>query len=86
MPASKEEIERILTSPDWTDGEKAVVMWQYRLHGDFHTALFNAIKTADQHNLARLERGFPDEVSGFRAWAWGDLGKRLRAAGLSICG
>lgn len=84
MPATMEEISRILDSPDWTAGEKAVVEWQFHLHGDFMAALFEAIKVADTDNLARLERGFQDEVGGFRAWAWGDLGRRLRAAGLSI--
>ena len=77
-------IGEFLASPDWTPGEKAVIKWQYRLLGNFHTALYNAIKFADGNNLDRLALGFPDEVAGFRAWAFGDLGRRLRAKGLEI--
>lgn len=39
---------------------------------------------ADEENLARLARGFPVEVAGFNQWRAGDLGQRLRAAGLGI--
>ena len=77
-------ITDILESPAWTDGEKFVVKWQFQVLGHFKTALMDAIKLADEKNLARLELGFPDEVQGFRAWAYGDLGNRLRQTGLDI--
>ncbi|MDP9112435.1 MAG: hypothetical protein M3O20_02000 [Acidobacteriota bacterium] len=73
-----------LDSPDWTASEKWVIKWQYRLLGDFGTALANAIKQADEHNQLRLWKGFPVEVDGFRLWCYGDLGTRLRKAGLEI--
>ena len=79
-----ERIGAILESGEWTVGEKAVVKWQFRLLGDFRTALFKAIALADDKNLVRLAMGFPDEVSGFMAWNRGGLGKRLRDAGLEI--
>lgn len=84
MPATIEEIRKIILSPDWTQAEKEVVMWQFRLIGDFKKALWDAICRADELNLARLEMGFPTEIEGYRAWAMGDLARRLRAAGLSI--
>jgi hypothetical protein len=77
-------IAKFLTSPDWPESVKHVIKWQYRLNGDFETALWGAIVRADEDNLARLERGFPEQVLGYRAWAHGDLGTRLRAAGLDI--
>lgn len=84
MPATREKIGEVLTSPAWTDSEKFIVKWQFGLLGDFYTALIDAIKRADEKNLARLELGFPAEVQGFRAWAYGDLARRLRDAGLEI--
>lgn len=82
--ATIEEINRFLDSPMWSDQAKAVIKWQFRLLGDFHTALWQAIAHADERNLSRLERGFPVEVQGYRAWAHGNLAKQLRTAGLDI--
>ena len=79
-----EQIGIILTSDEWTEAEKFVVKWQFRLLGDFHTALIRAITLADDRNLEQLALGFPDEVAGYRAWAYGGLGRRLREAGLGI--
>ena len=76
------KVRNMLVSPDWTLAEKAVVKWQWRLYGDFYTALWHAIKLADDQNLERLARGFPYEVAGLRLWREGDLAVRLRAAGL----
>ncbi len=78
------KIRDILNSAEWSAGEKAVVKWQFRLHGHFLTALWVAITKADETNLRKLERGFPDEVEGYRAWTRGDLAKRLREIGLEI--
>lgn len=77
-------IARFLQSTEWTTAEKWVVKWQFRLLGDFETALANAIKLADENNLAKLKLGFPIQVNGFLRWHSGDLGKRLRDAGLDI--
>ena len=68
----------------WTNAEKAVIKWQFKLNGDFRTALWEAIKRADEGNLDRLALGFPDEVYGFRQWSQGDLGIRLLKAWLDI--
>lgn len=87
MAASPETISKFLHSPDWTPGEKFIIRWQFNslgLLGDFKTALIQAICLADETNLCRLDRGFPDEVGAYRDWAYGDLGKRLREAGLGV--
>ena len=55
--------------------------------GGFHTALFFAIEKADDINLERLAKGFPDEVAGYRAWAYNEpysLYRKLKATGLNI--
>jgi hypothetical protein len=79
-----EMIGAILRSPDWTEAEKGVVKWQFRLLGGFKTALWDAITKADEDNLERLSRGFPTEVEGYEMWTRGDLAPRLRQAGLVI--
>ena len=84
MPATREQIGAALTNPARTPGEIFVIEWQFSLLGDFGTALVGAIKLADEGNLLRLQRGFPDEVTGFLQWSRGDLAQRLLAEGLDI--
>lgn len=79
-----EKIREILCSNDWTEAEKSVVKWQFRMTGSFFAALWEAICRADEYNLERLSRGFPTEVEGYTAWAKGNLAYRLRKAGLDI--
>ena len=81
---TRDQIREILTSNEWTEAEKAVVKWQFRITGDFGKALWEAICRADEDNLERLSRGFPTEVEGYTAWTRGDLGYRLRQTGLPI--
>lgn len=45
--------------------ELTVYEWQYCMHGSFYTALFGAIKCADEKNLIKLAAGFPIEVNGY---------------------
>ena len=75
-------IREFLADPNETAQAKAVVKWQWRLYGDFYTALWNAIKMADEDNLGRLHKGFPVEVEGYIAWTRGGLAKDLRAKGV----
>ena len=86
--ATRDKINEILNSDQWTEGEQFIVKWQFnhnlRLLGHFKCALIEAIALADEKNLDRLALGFPTEVSGFRAWAFGDLARRLRAEVLDI--
>jgi len=43
--------------------------FQFRIAGDFYTALFQAIQQADEDNLERLAKGFPEEVEAYKVWA-----------------
>jgi len=52
-----------------TPEEKAMFEWQYRMMGDFRTALMKTICLADVNNLAKLESSFPDEVNGYRKYS-----------------
>ena len=65
-----------------TNEEAWIVKWQYRLLGDFHSALFDAICRADEKNLAKIGQGFPDEVSGYKKYAfqsgwWKEVQKKI---------
>ena len=84
MPATREKIGEFLNSPDWTEGEKFIIKWQFGILGDFKTALIEACCRADEGNLARLHYGFPEEVEAYLAWSRGNLGTRFRNAGLNI--
>lgn len=84
MPTDHATIGRFLRSDEWMEHEKFAIKWQYRLLGQFETALMEAIRQADEDNLRLLERGFPEQVDGYRAWVHGDLGARLRKAGLAV--
>ncbi len=50
---------------DLTNSERFIFEWQYRMLGDFKTALIEAICQADINNLEKLRLGFPDEVDGY---------------------
>lgn len=63
-------------------GEIRLIEWQYRMCGDFGKALWQAITRADNSNLLRLSRGFPDEVEAYRKFTtvsgyWDDV--KIRA-------
>lgn len=73
-----------LTSPDFTDEEKAVIKWQLKQCGGFKDALWKAITAADDDNLELLGLGFPLEVSAYRGWAFGDLATKIRDKGFEI--
>lgn len=82
-----QSVGEFLLRDDVTLSEKLVIKWQFRLCGHFYTALWDAIKRADDENLDRLALGFPAHVAGFRAWAHGQpyhMGRKLREMGLPI--
>jgi len=78
------KISEMLASDEWTVAEKWIIKWQFGLLGDFRRELFNAIAQADDKNIELLALGFPDEVAGYKAWTRGNLGSKLRDAGLGI--
>ncbi len=54
---------------DLTASERFIVEWQYHMLGGFRIALVHAIAKADDGNLERLRKGFPDEVDGFVSYS-----------------
>lgn len=73
----------------YTAAERAALKWQYNFYGGFYTALFEAIMRADSDNLARLYRGFPDEVTAYKLYAqgsdwWDDLQEKYRRGGHAL--
>lgn len=66
-----------------TVGERFIVDWQYGMMGGFNTALKEAIISADEGNLGRLAKGFPDEVFAYMNFTrvdrwWQNLQKKIR--------
>ena len=51
------------------ESEKIVYMWQYKMLGGFKSELMKVISRADNDNLDKLEKGFPDEVIGYRKFS-----------------
>ena len=45
--------------------EQAIIEWQYHMMGSFRKAIMEAICLADETNLEKLRRCFPDEVGGY---------------------
>lgn len=78
------DISDVFVSDKWTRPEKEVVAWQFNLIGDFKKHLWEAISRADHKNIEKLRRGFPELIEGYEMWSSGDLGTRLRRAGLDI--
>ncbi len=87
MSATHTQLGEFLQRTDLAEFEKLVIRWQFRMCGDFETALWRAIALADTDNIERLRLGFPLHVQGYEAWAWGmplSLGQKLRGMGLDI--
>lgn len=79
-----EFLQAMLQSDNWSKAEKCAVKWQYDFYGGFFKSLFECIARADSDNLARLAKGFPDEVQGFLLWTQGDLAETLEKASLEF--
>ena len=63
-------------------GVQNLIEWQYQRSGDFTTSLFETICRADDNNLDRLRREFPEEVKAYENFAnvngwWRDLCKKV---------
>ncbi len=78
----RRKVREALESGDWTEGEKFVLKWQWRLNGGFYTSLIETMCRADDENLRRLRAGFPSLADAIRSWKHGDLAVRFREAGL----
>lgn len=49
-----------------TEGEQSLVKWQFKEHGGFWTAVWDAISKADGGNLNRMALAFPSHVKAYR--------------------
>ena len=49
-------------------GYDRYIEYQFHFAGDFYQSLFQAIGRADKDNLARFEKGFPEEVHAHILW------------------
>lgn len=67
MNLHKAELETLLQSPELTEGEKNLLRWQYRLHGEgsFQEGLWKVIARADSTNIGKLARAFPEELTAY---------------------
>jgi hypothetical protein len=64
--------------------ERTILRWQLHDYGDFYTALWEALVRADEDNLARIELGFPLEVSALHAWRKTWIAESLRQKGFPV--
>lgn len=64
-----------------TNGYGKYLEFQFHRSGSFMTALFEAIVRADDENLARLAKGFPEEVEAHKTWTQISSEEVLRRAG-----
>jgi hypothetical protein len=51
-----------------TNGEINLLKFNRGMTGSFMRHLFEALFVADEHNLDRLAKGFPEEVEAVRRW------------------
>ncbi len=83
---NREGLQKIMESTELTQGEKDYIFdKQFHHAGHFMTAIWEAIAKADEGNLYRLSKGFPEEVDAYLAWTRGDLHERAsRIAGGTV--
>lgn len=79
-----ERVQEILNCDRYTAGEKECVQFHLGMLDGFYENLWEAITQADDENLARLAKGFPEEVAAYQDWKRGELGRRLKEDGFSI--
>ncbi len=81
-----QEVLRAIYDADanFNEDEIFIIRWQYRLLGDFQTALMKAIAVADENNFALLALAFPMQTFAFSEWSHGDMGERLRSRGIPV--
>lgn len=73
---------KAIGSGELSTTEEIILRWQWGLYGDFFSSLMETIAHADESNLERLARAFPDEVTAYRAWTTTWIAETLRHRGL----
>jgi len=58
-----------LKGANLSHAELKLCEYQYNMGGSFYKHLFEAIYRADDGNLERLERGFPEEVQAYKNYS-----------------
>lgn len=79
-----EKVESVLNSDRFTAGEKEYLKFQLGMSDGFYANLWEAIAHADDDNLARISKAYPEEVAAYKAFKRGELRRRLQDEGLSI--
>jgi hypothetical protein len=76
---------KFMKSETMTQAEKDYIFdGQYRNGGSFMRGLYELIQLADEDNIWKLHKAFPDEVDAVLAWTRGDLADRARALGIGL--
>jgi hypothetical protein len=80
-----ENWEAFFESENMTEAEKDYIFdFQFHHAGSFMETLYKLIHLADEKNLEKLRKGFPNEVAAVLAWTQGDLVDRATAAGITF--
>lgn len=66
-------------SDQFTEGEKKFLEYHFSVTDTFTTKLFELIKCAEDSELAKLEKGFLEEVNAWMNWTKGSLRERCKA-------
>jgi hypothetical protein len=76
----------IMTSEEFTEGEKFMAIGQYQTSsfGGFQLALWNVFCVADDSNVRKLGLGFPSHAAAFLEWRRGDLQDRFEAFEVAV--
>jgi hypothetical protein len=60
--------EGFITTDKLTESQVIIIKWQYGYFGSFYKKMFEAITLADDTNIARIEKGFPELVKAFNLY------------------
>lgn len=73
------DFESLQTNYGFTKLESIIFRWQFKLMGGFETKLMDAIVLADEDNIAKLTKAYPDHVLAIIHWRHGHLHDELKA-------
>ena len=80
--SAREKARRILGTGELSPTEEIIIKWQHDYYGGFMKLLFDAIAHADDENLNRIARGFPEEVKAVRLYRTTWIAENLRERSL----
>ena len=56
----------LLKGSHLTSGEKHLLNWYHQMGGSFFNGLFDLMSHADEENLKKLAKSFPEDVEAFK--------------------